>query len=788
MYTNKGSLAISQIIILMISIIAISYAIGGGVGLVSAQAGELCIKSYPSGVVYKVNDINPVNWCDNNGGEEVCTYSPHKIRVDKIVSCSLIGTGVDFTGGLTNPSGSNIPATVGQAVIDRTFDETWRRALEGFRGEDSTPEQIDDLRRTLKDAGASDEVIDSIISEDLTPEADEFLKEIGSGAGSTGAGFFKRYVTGNFYKQSLVTGAVIGGVIVAITFFSVGIRTGDWGRAREAAGRVAIGAGVGLGAYVGAVALGLGPAGWIAGGFVMVGVWASKFLSREQERTINFQCKPWQPQTGGDNCNSCDDGDFPCTEYQCRSLGTGCELINKDTDEPRCIHKDRNDVDPPEITPWVDVLSEGYKYDPLPRGQTGVEIKYQDEECLPSFAPFALGVELDKEGYCRIEWERTADFSDMRFDLGGRNIFTIQHSQIMSFPGVANIQDYLDKLELEGDSVIEITNNGEYEFYVRCQAASNGKARREEFLFKFCIDKGPDTTSPIIRGFNWIDGAPIAYFGEGEEREVGVQVYTNEPSSCKWDHEDKDYKDMENQMVCSDSLTNFNSQLSYTCSGDLTGLENNKENKFFFRCNDTFGNVNSQSKTLTLIGTRQLYISEVKPNETTIRGSTNSIKVTLEATTSAGYKEGESICSYSNTRSGTYIKFSDTNSHQHSTNVWLEPGNYNYVIRCIDQAGNSDTKELAFTIETDTQAPVVVRAFHETTFLKLITNEKAECVYSTDDCSYLFEDGIGMNVVGDTGHTTNWDPDTSFYIKCQDEFENRPFPKDCSITVRPFET
>lgn len=199
--------------------------------------------------------------------------------------------------------------------------------------------------------------------------------------------------------------------------------------------------------------------------------------------------------------------------------------------------------------------------------------------------------------------------------------------------------------------------------------------------------------------------------------------------------------------------------------------------------------MNIQSATLNLIGTRQLYISEVKPNETTIRGSTDSIKITLEATTSAGYKEGESICSRSNTRSGAYIKFSEnTGSHQHSTNIWLGPGSYNYFIRCIDQAGNSDTKEIGFTVETDTQAPVVVRAFHETTFLKLITNEKAECVYGTDDCSYLFEDGIEMNVVGDTGHTTNWDPDTSFYIKCQDEFENRPFPNDCSITVRPFET
>ena len=36
-------------------------------------------------------------------------------------------------------------------------------------------------------------------------------------------------------------------------------------------------------------------------------------------------------------------------------------------------------------------------------------------------------------------------------------------------------------------------------------------------------------------------------------------------------------------------------------------------------------------------------------------------------------------------------------------------------------------------------------------------------------------------------HSASWDPNKNLYIKCQDEFENRPDPDKCSIIVRPFE-
>lgn len=747
----EEGLALGEIILLITSIVAFSYVLGSSFSVVSAVevgAVEECVTV--KGIEVKVSEIMAQigtgkkyktlwDWCLANGGSDICTGGSQNPQLKKH-PCPTVPAPTEKTPGYL-PSVVYLPGAI----------TSWKEAYEKLTGKEVTKKVIEEKA------------------------AEKAAEEAGKKTAPT---ILQRYLgaKGNF-GNTFITASVVGAAIAFITFIAVYKKTGDPARAGAAALRVGIGAGVGIGVYSGLVALNvLGPAGWLATGFVILGAWASKFLKREQDRKIDFTCKPWQAQSGGANCDSCNNKDFPCTEYQCKSLGTGCEIINKDTDEPRCVWKDPHDVGPPNITAWKDALTEGYKYVPLV-GKYGVEIKHGDEECLPVFQPFTFGVELNKDGYCRIEFNRTSDFSAMRYDFGGENLYMKQHEQQMSFPGVVH-------LEREG---INLTAGGEFEFYVRCEAATNGESNRDEFIFKFCIDKGPDTTSAEIREFNKVDGAPIAYFEEGETREVDIQVYVNEPAQCKWSHEDKSYENMENDLTCPNSLINFNAQLSYTCSGKLTGLENSRQNKFFFRCNDTFGNVNIQSKTLTLVGTQPLVISSVEPNATTIKNSTDEIKITLEAETSAGYKQGEAACYYSNTgASGSYILFSNTNSHTHSTNVWLGPGDYDFFIRCIDLAGNSDNKQISFRVETDTFAPVVVRVFHDGQNLKIITDEEATCVYDNRDCLYDFEDGIEMSSDGKM-HSVAWDPDKNFYIKCQDEFGNQPAPQSCSIIARPFE-
>ena len=114
-------------------------------------------------------------------------------------------------------------------------------------------------------------------------------------------------------------------------------------------------------------------------------------------------------------------------------------------------------------------------------------------------------------------------------------------------------------------------------------------------------------------------------------------------------------------------------------------------------------------------------------------------------------------------------------------------GDYNYFIKCIDLGGNSDVMETEFTVETDTSAPIIVRAYRDGADLKVITNEDGNCVYGVADCNYLFGDGLTMNSLDDREHFVDWNINTNFYIKCQDEYENQPFPNQCNIIVRPFD-
>ncbi|MFC1710701.1 hypothetical protein ACFLZJ_00900 [Nanoarchaeota archaeon] len=532
-----------------------------------------------------------------------------------------------------------------------------------------------------------------------------------------------------------------------------------------------------------APAIGLGPWSVVFVTFaVLAGVWKEK-----KTKIKTFECLPWQAPLGGDYCEECNkQGIIPCTKYQCESLGQGCELINEGTTETLCTWISRNDRDPPIIRPWKEVLTEDYAYsnpDAKSPPDRGVEILHNqgDDKCSPAFTPFEFGVTLDEPAKCKYDFVRQPDFDNMAGYFNGSSTDKYNHSQAFSIPGTANL----------AAEDIPVDNGGQYDLQVRCRD-SNGNYNLAEFSFKFCIEEGPDTIEPIIVGTDVLNGAPIPY----DLKKIGITAYVNEPAECKWSRFDQDYKDMENSFACSESIFESNAQMLYPCKGTLDGLQNLVENKFYFKCRDqpalkgtsgeSLRNTNEEPYIFTLMGTRPLILDWVKPNGT-IAGSTDPIKVTLEAQTSAGYNEGEALCYYSdNGREGNYFAFFNTNSHQHSMDLWLSEGDYSYYIRCLDLGGNFAEDTVEFTVDLDTTAPTIVRAYHEGNHLKLITDEEATCVYSNDDCNFLFEDGIGFADVEGTEHFTDWNTKKDFYVRCEDQYQNRPF-SECSMIVRPFE-
>jgi hypothetical protein len=274
-----------------------------------------------------------------------------------------------------------------------------------------------------------------------------------------------------------------------------------------------------------------------------------------------------------------------------------------------------------------------------------------------------------------------------------------------------------------------------------------------------------------------------------------MEIYVNEPAECKWSHSDQDYGAMSNQMSCATSVTEHNAQMLYTCSTTLTGLKDNFENDFYFRCKDNptlpdnERNENAQSFPLTLIGTKPLVINSVEPNNEIIKDSTSPIKVELKARTSQGFDQGRAFCYFSDTGNiNDYVQFVNSDSHEHSQELFFSEGDYEYFVRCVDLGGNADEASMNFTIEIDETSPKVVRAYREDNFLKIITDEEATCVYTDFGCSYTFDEGTSFTTISDKNHFTTWNPSASdLYVKCRDKFGNEPLPNQCNLVVRASE-
>lgn len=508
---------------------------------------------------------------------------------------------------------------------------------------------------------------------------------------------------------------------------------------------------------------------------IIVGALLYKKTSTE---IVEFSCQPYQPPTGGQDCEICNDISGGCSEYRCKSLGQACELLNVGTSDEQCTWVNPLDVNSPIIK--MDSVLKGYKWSPdtsIRPPATGAVIELSSGGCVEAFTPLEFTLLTDEPAQCKVDYDLTTSFDDMSFYIGGTNLFSYNHTETLSLPG----PDALNS------AAPELKNDGTYTLYTRCQDA-NGNFNQDSYSIRFCVDPGPDTTPPRIVDVSIPSNSPIQF----NTPSVEIEVYINEPATCKWSHENRDYDNMENEMLCSMNVWEMNNNNVYPCTVTLSGIEDRKENDFYFRCKDKPNeaendrNVNTQSFKYTLIGTQPLNIIDFEPNGT-IKGSTDTIAIDLEIKTDNGYLNGEAICYYSTTgEEEDYIAFLDTNSNIHKQRQDLVSGDYTYYYKCVDLGGNAAYNVTKFTIDVDRRAPIVVRAYREGD-LKIITNEESVCSYSNKDCNFNIGDGIAMPFDLEEDHTADWTLSNNYYIRCADEYGNQPNPNSCSIVIKGFD-
>ena len=514
----------------------------------------------------------------------------------------------------------------------------------------------------------------------------------------------------------------------------------------------------------------------------------------ESKKQVVFECKPYEAPTGGQYCELCNkDLMRPCSEYRCKSLGQGCQIKPGKDGIPVCVWINPHDVTSPTIEPWVEVLTKQHSYKDVrtrPPG-TGMRITRNaaSDGCVKAFTPITFGITTNEPSQCKIDYNHTVNvrdvknaYANMQFYFGESNIYEYNHSQTLRLPGPAAMNQNVSP---------ELKNDGIYTLYIRCQDG-NGNINEDEFAVRFCVEKGPDTTPPEIVGTSIPSGMPVQY----GLNETDIEVYTNEPADCKWSKQDKDYDLMENSMACAQNVWDINNNMLYKCYTTLTGLENRKDNQFFFRCRDqpyltkqNDRNTNAESLPFILKGTQPVNIIKTGPNGT-VQGYANVVSVDLEVETGNGFNNGNAMCYFSqqNTDS-SFIKMFETGTNKHKQNQQLPPGAYIYYFKCVDLGGNADYNSTTFTVQVDRQAPFVTRLYNEGGKLRIETNEKSTCYYSeaiNQKCNFALSTGTQLLYANTTYHYTDWKTNTNYYIKCTDSSGNQPNPADCTIISRMY--
>ncbi|MCX6711863.1 MAG: hypothetical protein NT139_02410 [Candidatus Woesearchaeota archaeon] len=490
--------------------------------------------------------------------------------------------------------------------------------------------------------------------------------------------------------------------------------------------------------------VGLPVIGWILAVVAIIFILISLFKKKCKIKylTVTTECHPWQAPIGSADCNKCVDknkleklGFNTCTEYLCKSLGSSCEIVNEGTTAVDCVDVSPNDVNAPIITPWREALTQGYSLNEKTNG-------YSITQDIAPYTAITFGIKTDELAQCKLNDNHTLNYNAMLPNYFTDPLYKKYHNITLLLP--------------DGQS---------YNYYVRCQDRK-GNYNLAEYTISFQTIKGPDITPPIIQGTSIANNAFIA----NNIKETPLLIYTNEPSDCRWDQQDKTYEQMYNLSICEyDYNSNALYSGSYECLTALTNIKPNQDNNYYFRCKDLVNNTNQQSYVLTLKGTSPLNLEvQTQPTPNGL-GEIYTNNITLYAVTTNGAENGKATCSFSLPDAPGSIEFVNTNSNIHTQPLVLEKNNYLFDIRCYDSAGNNASQILNFQITADLKSSILRYVYSDATNLYIILDEESTCQYSLS--SFTYGSGTDMSGTNTKEHSL---PilGKKYYVNCKDIYNN----------------
>ena len=473
-------------------------------------------------------------------------------------------------------------------------------------------------------------------------------------------------------------------------------------------------------------------AGWILAAIALIAAAVSSIIlggGSVREKTINIECKPWKAPLGGANCEKCTDDPFKeCTEYRCRGLGAGCELINEGTTSVKCVDGNPNDLKAPKL-------------EPIDFGKQKLTVKkvrlgYKIVEDIEPYKQFTVGVITDEFALCRYDLKVGIKYEDMGHDLSDSS-FKKEHNLSLSLVG-----------------------NKEFKYYVRC-TDNKDNTNDADYEIRFKTKPGQDRTAPKILSTTLKNNANIA--NNIDKVLLGVEI--TEPGYCRFDVRDNSYDKMTNQGICTDEPSSI--PMHYNCNLAIDKLKIGNNN-FYIRCSDIKGNNNTQSSPFTLVRSNPLVINKIEPKKNDLIYVND---ITLNVNTIGGSENGKSICRYSLEdlayEQMTEFKVTDSNNHLQSQTD-LRRGTYNYYVKCRDSSGNEAKENTNFKIILDKKGNEIVYTYKDSSTLYVVLNVAANCEYKDKD--FVF--GTGNKMGEDTTVHTAPLEFNQYYVKCRDDQGN----------------
>ena len=357
---NKGKIAISEILILLIGIIAFAYAVGGGISFVKAQAqNEAATKK--RALEHLLQGFQAYGVVGGSGGKTPKSSTP-----------------TPTSGSGWNPG--NL-FKYGDTGAQQYYDKLVKEALAGskehlelFKAWESANNEVLEAQKKVSEAidktgeWVPDEYFELEKAQTKAAEAKSALdakeKELAEG--------LKKQQPGTLSK---VWDGLVSSLAYGVAAYSISTLLLEMFGAEESYKKAippALGAAffAGRGTYLlakeGVFGKGLmGAAGYVGVGVgVLVFAWVySEMYKEESFKVTTFNCYSWKAPTGGEYCYRCNEQELPCSEYQCKSLGQSCELLNdEDSGNQFCAHVNKNDVRPPTIQVRSEALLKDYTY------------------------------------------------------------------------------------------------------------------------------------------------------------------------------------------------------------------------------------------------------------------------------------------------------------------------------------------------------------------------------------------------------------------------------------------